>query len=452
MPLTVCPLAADEDIDSLFDEPADTEETAGSSQADSDDKAGPPPLTDIIDNRGFSFEVEYEFIAGFSPGWAETPWNRDYQFDTDYGPGKPKTSSEFATQIFAAEMNSTFMLDFRISPTLRVYQSFKVDFPNYDFKIKEFFADYNLNRIVFFRMGLHTVNWGVSRNFPFVNLPVMVPPEGNRITEFDAQGSSIPKEPGDPYAVKMDIPVGIGGLQLLTLSRSGFIEDQDNPQLKEFGYGLKYNLAFRWADIDIGSFYHNKMPFRSFMSVKSTLPFGTEIYGEGLFAASPEYDSLSGGLGWSGKNIPENWERKSWSGSIGVFDEFFDRMLTVNFEYFFNGERHAQWLKEESSFQDTEVSPFIYGHNGAANLVFRPNRDIRLFTQCLYNLNEKTAQLVPGIQITPVSNLNLYLGVPMVLGERDGTYYSKNADKKNRPFSIVLAVSFSGNYRFSYYQ
>jgi hypothetical protein len=453
MAFLAVPLCADDnDIDSLFDEAADTEETALPPEDSSDDDAEPSVLSKTLGSRGFSFNVEYEFLAGFSPGWAETPWNRNHQFEPDYGPGKPKPAGEFGTQIFAAEMNSTFLLDFRISQNFRVYQSFEVDFPHYAFDIKEFFSDYNLNGVVFFRVGLHTVNWGVSRNFPFANLPVMVPPEGNRLTVPDASGNSVPKEPGDPYAIKIDIPIEIGGLELLTLSRAGFIEDQDNPQLKEFGYGLKYNLAFQWADIDIGTFYHNQMPFRSFVAVKSTLPFGTEIYGEGLFATSPEYTTSALGLGWSEKNIPENWQRKSWSGSIGMFDEFFDRMLTTNLEYFFNGERNAQWLKEESSFQDTEVSPFIYGHNGAVNLVFRPNRDIRLFTQCLYNFNEKTAQLVPGLQLTPVSNLNLYLGVPMALGERDGTYYSKNADKKNRPFSLVLAVSFSGDYRFGYYE
>ena len=76
----------------------------------------------------------------------------------------------------------------------------------------------------------------------------------------------------------------------------------------------------------------------------------------------------------------------------------------------------------------------------------------RLVAQCLYNYDEKTAQLVPGMRLNPVSNLSIYLGVPMVLGSREGPYYTQNADEKNRPFSIVLAVSFDGSFRLSHYE
>jgi hypothetical protein len=445
----------DNEIDRLFEEAytEGEENESGEEPLDAEDGS----VIDELNKRGFTFDVDYSFIAGFSPGWAETPWYwKKHQFDTVDGAGKPRTGDP-ETQIFAAEMKSTFSLDFRISPTLRVHQTFQLDFPDYKLDVREFFADYNLIEAAFFRVGKHTVNWGVSRNFPYTNLPIMIPPEQNRLDKLSDSGDpiwidsidhskgAIKQDPGDPYAMKADIPIGIGGVQFLMMSRPGFIRDQDNPELKEFGYGFKYNLAFDRADIDIGTLYHSKMPYRSFLSVKSTLPFGTEIYSEGLLAVFPD--------NWAKQNIPENWTEKNWSFNIGLFDEFFGRVLTINLEYFFDGERQSQWLKPENSFQQQEVFPFIYGHNGAVNLGYRPALGpVRFFAQCLYNFNEKTAQLVPAVQFNPVSNLKIYLGVPMALGRRDGTYYTRNADKNNRPFSIVMAVSFEGGYRFSHYE
>jgi hypothetical protein len=436
--------ADDNDIDSLFNEPETAE-----NESEGDNSL----VADALNTRGFTFDVDYSFIAGFSPGWVETPWYwEEHRFDATDPAGNPRTGDP-QTQIFAAKMGSTFSLDFRISQALRVHQTFQLDFPDYALQVREFFADYNLIEAAFFRVGKHTVNWGVSRNFPYTNLPGMIPAENNRLDMLDASGNpirdsngrAIKQAPGDPYTIRADVPIGIGGAQLLMMSRPGFIRDQNNPELKEFGYGFKYNLASEWADIDIGTFYHSKMPYRSFLSVKSTLPFGTEVYSEGLFAAFP-YD-------WSEQNIPQNWTERTWSFNAGLFDEFFGRILTINLEYFFNGEREGQWLKQENSFQEEEVSPFIYGHNGAVIISFRPALGpVRLVAQCLYNFNEKTAQFVPGVQFNPVSNLNIYLGVPMALGSREGTYYTRNADEKNRPFSIVIAVSFEGSYRFSHYE
>jgi hypothetical protein len=449
----VLPLGAeDDDIDSLFDEQPDTEEEivqpkdpdSGKKTAPPEASAKPPaakpaPVATTLNSRGFTFDVNYSFIAGYSPGWAETPWNWKDHKDEEYdSSGKARTGDPF-TQLFAAEMKSAFTLDFRVSPALRVHQLFRIDYPKYALVLKEFFADYNMSDTVFFRIGRHTVNWGNSRNFPFTNLPVLLP-------LLDVKGKPLTTTEDDySYAIKVDVPIGIGGLQFLALTRKAFMEVETNPQLEEFGYGIKYNLAFNWADIDLGSYYHRSMPARSLLSVKSTLPNGTEIYSEGLVALSQTGEDI-------GRNRPQYWNNQEFSFSVGVYDDFFSRKLSLNLEYFFNGERDARWLQPENSFQVERVSPLIYGHNGAVNISFRPGGlgNLRLFARCLYGFEEETAQLVPGISFTPVLNLNVYLGFPMALGSRYGTYYTQNADRNNRPFSMVLAVSIGGNYRFSY--
>jgi hypothetical protein len=435
----------DNDIDSLFDEPEDNPDNAGEESEVSSGVRIPEQegggVIISLQSRGFTFDVYYSFIAGYSPGWVESPWHWKANKDNpgNDAAGNPITGDPF-TQIFAAKMQSSFSLDFRVSPALRVRQVFQLAYPDYKLKVTEFFADYNMNDAVYFRVGRHTVNWGVSRNFPFANLPVLLP-------EYDVRGNALNTIEDDySYAVKIDIPIGIGGIQLLALTRGAFMLDSTNPQLKEFGYGLKYNLAFDRADIDLGTYYHRSMPNRSFLSVKSTLPSGTEIYSEGVIALSSKTPGVE-------QNLPQNWNKREMSFAIGFYDEFFSNKLSLNLEYFFNGERDSRWLRPETSFRKEGVSDLLYGHNGAVNIIFKPGGlgGLRFVTQCLYGFEDKTAQLVPGASFTPISNLNVYLGFPMALGSRDGIYYRQNADEKNRPFSMVLAVSIGGNYRFSHY-
>jgi hypothetical protein len=434
----------DDGIDSLFDVPEDTVEEeieASGIQVPETKSAG--NVSGTLQSRGFTFDVDYNFIVGYSPGWLETPWHwKEYKDDPARAnvAGDPIVGDPFS-QLFAAKMNSSFSLDFRVSPALRVRQVFQLAYPDYKLEVVEFFADYNVDDAVFFRVGRHTVNWGISRNFPFANLPVLLP-----LKDID----------GDPlitltdaysYALKIDIPIGIGGIQLLALTREAFMDEPTNPQLEEFGYGLKYNLAFQWVDIDLGVYYHRSMPARSFLSFKSTLPSGTEIYSEGVAAFSSKDGSME-------RNRPQHWDKSELSFALGLYDDFFSRKLSLNLEYFFNGERDSRWLQPETSFQEEEISNLLYGHNGAINIIFKPGGlgNLRFGVQCLYGFEDKTAKLVPGVSFAPVSNLNVYLGFPMALGSRYGIYYRQNADEKNRPFSIVLAVSIGGNYRFGYYE
>jgi hypothetical protein len=436
------PEDSSDDIDLLFDVPEkDAGEERGEILAKKIPKTGSgSAVTGALQSRGFTFDVNYNFLAGYSPGWAENPlyWE-NHKDDTVDAAGNKRTEDPF-TQVIAAKMVSSFSFDFRVSPAFRVRQVFQLAYPDYKLETVQFFADYNLYDTVFFRVGRHTVNWGVSRNFPFANLPVLLPLE-------DVNGKPLTTvTDAYSYAVKIDIPIGIGGLQLLALTRAAFMEKPASPKLEEFGYGLKYNLAFDLLDMDIGAYYHRSMPGRSFLSLKSTLPSGTEIYSEGVVAfSSTEAMEV---------NRPQYWDKREYSFAIGFYDDFFDRKLSLNLEYFFNGERNSRWLQPETTFQEEDVYDLLYGHNGAVNIIFKPGGswNPRFFVQCLYGLKDKTTQLVPGVRFAPDSNFNVYLGFPMALGSREGLYYRQNADEKNRPFSIVLAVSFGGNYRLSHYE
>jgi hypothetical protein len=152
----------------------------------------------------------------------------------------------------------------------------------------------------------------------------------------------------------------------------------------------------------------------------------------------------------------EKWDNFSGSANIGFVRDFFAEKLTVNGEVFYNGEENAFWFNPETNLQEADVSPFIKGFNGAFNVLYRPRpggwKDLRLFTQCRFSFEEHTAYLIPGFSIAPFPHINMYMAVPMALGSREGTYYTKNTDTQNRPFSIILMISLSGSCHFGQYQ
>jgi hypothetical protein len=399
------------DIDSLFEaSPENDAMPEKENTPEPEEEARTGMLAGALRQSGFSLDASFYAYGGITPGWSEAPWFWSRE-------------EEKYSHVVGIIMNGSLGLDFQISDILRIKNSFGYRFPGFEFRIQEFFLDYKLKDIIFFRAGKYTHNWGISTNYPFTNLLSRLPP-GNL--------------GGDSYVVKADIPIGIGGLELLALTRDGFIANLSAPAIREIGFGGKYNLAFRLADIDLGIYYHRTMPLRALVSVKSTIR-NTEVYAEAL--ASLRH---------------ETWDDFKGSANLGFLHDFFADKLTVNGEIFYNGEHDTFWFNPENKLQEADVSPFIEGFNAAFNLIYRPRPGgwggLRFFTRCLYSLDEKTAYLVPGFSLTPFPHINVYLAVPTALGSREGTYYTQNDDTQNRPFSIVFLVSLSGSYHFGHYQ
>jgi hypothetical protein len=402
----------DRDIDSLFDEalPEPSPAQAGSEARDSGESVNTGEgseggAVDMIRRRGFSLEASYFFYGGFLPGWSEAPWYPDGEF----------------SHVVGAGINAALALDFQISPSLRVRNEFDFIFPDFDFNVKELFLDYNLRDLVFFRFGKYNHTWGISPNYPFADLLSRVPPGVNG---------------GDPYFLRANVPVGVGGLEVLAMTRPGFITDINHPRIEEIGFGGKYDLAFSWAEIDFGVFYLRDMPVRNFISVKTTI-LDTEVYAEGML--SVPHDGTGG---------PE------FSAGLGLMRGFFDDKLGINAEFFYNGEKDAAWYNPETDLEEAEIKPLVEGFNAAFNVIYRPGGllGLRLFVQCLCAFDENSAQLVPGFSIDPFPHVNVSLAVPMALGSRDGAYYRNNADRENRPFSVVFLVSISVKYTYARYE
>ena len=395
----------DWDIDSIFDAPLEEEPSEEIKTA-----AGGDTIKKLIKQRGFTFDASFEFLAGIAPGWREAPWltAEDYGFHLDR----------------YIKLRSTLGMDAQISEFFRVKSVVFFEIPIFSFSLGDFFFDYNIFNVVFFRGGKYNHSWGISPNFGFTNLLSRVPKNSSA---------------GDSFILKADVPAGIGGFQVLALTRADLMTSAPLLTKEDFAYGGKYNLALRWADLDMGIFYQEGMALRTFLSVKTTV-LKTELYSEGLIAIDVhEPSNVSGAV------------------NIGFARDFFGDRFNVNGEIFYNAEKDVYWYRPESNIREAGTSPFIEGINGALNLQYRfgGKADPRIFTQVLYAPMENSARLIPGFRISPWSHLEIYLALPMALGGRDGYYYNNTptVDTLNNPipFCLMLIFSLSGSIQAGYY-
>ena len=388
----------DWDIDSIFDEPLpDT-------PSDVTEDAGFSPMS-LVRRRGFTFDASFDFLAGLAPGWDEAPWFSAEDSGFSWGPG--------------VRMKTNFGLDAQISEVFRVKTSINFQIPDFSFNLGDFFFDYTMFDKVFFRGGKYGLSWGISPNFGFTNLLSRVPKDS---------------DPGPSFIFKADVPIGVGGIQALALTRAKLIEGAEVTR-RDIGFGGKCNFALRWVDLDIGAFYQEEMPVRAFFSIKTTIG-KTELYNEWLAV----FD----------KNQPNE---VNGAANLGFIQNFFNDKLIVNGELFLNAEGDTYWYRPETSLQEAGTSSFIEGLNLTLNLMYRFGGigNPRLFLQTRYAPLQESALLIPGFILSPWSNIELYLALPMGLGSRDGYYYSHTANLNNRPFSVVFLLTLKGSVQAGYY-
>ena len=395
----------DWDIDSIFDEPfpeviSPPEETVSAL----------PPLLAQLRQRSFTFDASFQFMAGIAPGFADPPWQAGNDNEFSWGQN--------------IRMRAEYALDFQISEVFRVRNTFFFEVPNFHIRLGDFFFDYIFYDRIFLRAGKFYMAWGISPNFPFTNLLARVP-SGEYHVDYEGYYR------GDSYIARVDIPFGIGGLQLLAMTRADLLSSNPvTPGWRHIGYGAKYNLALRRADIDFGLFYHDFMPFRSFLSIKTTIG-NTELYNEWLAANINRPEYFSGAV------------------NFGFIHEFFDRRLMVNGEIFYNREGDSFWRRPESILREADIFSFIEGPNFALNLLYRirGKGNPRIFVQGLFAPAENSARLIPGFRLTPWQNAEFYFAVPMDLGSASGFYRQNPEDPHGRNFSVVMLLNFSGSTR-----
>jgi len=381
----------DMDLDSIFNGSSAVQDNTASTPTDDSAAVN-------VNKSGITFGVSYEFQGGLAPGWSLAPWHFDGTEDFSWG--------------YGAKMTSKLSINAQISEVFKVYTSFDFKIPDFSLTLGDFFFDYNFYNRIFVRAGKYELSWGISS---FTNLLARVPEQGPS---------------GPSYIVKADIPIGIGGFQALALTRSDLAGNVMPEQWGDLAFGGKYNVALRWVDLDLGVFYqHNMMPTRGFLSIKTTLG-ETEVYNEWLAAVNTHTDNAV-----------------SFAANLGFIRNFFNDKLTMGGEVFYNGEDNTYFFKPETRYKDAETVPLLEQIILGLNFLYRitGKGSPRLFSSVSYSVAENSAQLVPGFKFTPFQNIDVYCAVPMALGNKEGYYYTHNADLNDRPFSIMLLVTLTGS-------
>ena len=410
------------DLDSIFGEP----EAENSAQDMPQYQQEPAPdeqhasILKDIRKRGIEFTASYSIRGGLNPGWNAYPW----EFD----------GNEHFSWSLGMSMNGTLGINAQISEAFRVLTVFNYAIPSEEIiTLSDFFLDYNFLDKVFLRAGKFEQGWGISPNFVFTNLLARVPQDN------DPNRNS---RCGPSYLLKFDVPIGVGGIQLLAMTRVN-VAQFETPTRDDIGYGGKYNLAFSWADFNLGAYWQDGMPFRSFLSAKTTV-FDFDLYNEWLFAVDTHKNNSF-----------------AFAFNFGFLKSFFNDRLDLNFEYFYNREDGTDYFRKETDFRAEGTSSLPYGSNLAFNILYRfkVKTNPRLFARIRYSADENSVSIIPGLRITPFSNMEVYFAVPMALGSKDGFYYKDSMIDLNllkpqtqpRPFSFLLYVTFSGSVRASHY-
>jgi hypothetical protein len=388
---------------------------------------------------GFAIDASYAAGLGLFPGWSETPWyfGRPLKYDEEHKEWVSSDAYDFDT-IVGASMTATLGLNIQPSRYLRVRQTITFAIPSTEsheipISFKEFFVDLNLRDFMYLRGGKFELHWGHSPNYPFTDLITRIPI------------GYINESPGEAYIARADVPVGIGGLQFVLVARSGkgFIEYIKEPKIDELGYGLKFNLAIPFIDVDLGTFYHKKLPLRFFLSMNKTLFKKMEVYAEGMLS----YNNI--------EDVKE-LGKMLFSYNLGFIDDFFRGKLKLNAEFYYNAEDADYALSDHIIKPEEKIKLLLLnGFNSAVNVSFNPGIfwNMTFFASGLYAFNINSAQIVTGIRIEPVRHLQIYVTLQSALGSRDdNTYYRITPDTANRPFVVTIAAIIKGIYNFNHYE
>jgi len=301
-------------------------------------------------------------------------------------------------------------LNFRIAPIFRIYLTFKFSFPTFRTEIGEFFADYSFKDVVYLRAGRFTINWGISRYHPFTNLTARLPLDYEL---HDDNADNI--NDADSYGLRLSIPVGASGFDLIGYTRNGFMVDPFNPAKDEIGWGGTYNLAIPVFDFTVGGFYIKQLNPRFFASLSSTILNTVDTYTETVVSWKMENNEITYGV------------------NLGFLYGLFDQQVQLSAEYYYNTET------EDLTVKDSEF-PLIYGHNIAAGIAYSPkNIKLKTYARVNYNVDENSGLFIPGFSWNPLPYFTLTTIVPIIFGNPEGTYMQNQPDQNNgRSASLVI--------------
>lgn len=410
------------DLDSLFEEEISaTDGSSNSSESTSTTTEEPINLLEEINKKGFTFGAKYQLFLGYTTG-----------------DDKEDELIEYPVM----GLNSSFTLNSQLSNDFRVYQKWNMNYPDFEISLSQIYGEVTVLNSAYVKFGMFSPSWGES-NFKFTNLTGRVPED---VTS------------GDTYSIQTSIPIGIGGLSLVAVTKEGFWSEAEEgesdytenaPEVDEIGLGIKYNhilnIMDHNIDLNMGYYYYKDLNLRGFISLNTTIFKNYEFFAEGLVSYNPTettYINDNPELDMDNYNNlnqePDFFDNYlDISFALGIYTDYFDEILEIGTEYYYNGE-------------ETEIDS-VKGYHGH-NILFKitGNFDI-LKSEISGNLVMNYDEDIWSGVFTPVyiwditDDLMLSITSPLYFGDEDSNYINDVKDPNDREFALTVRLIFHGD-------
>ncbi len=389
-------VSADDGLDGLFDDPADSsaeggeaEEPADGKPADDGQAAGDGEGGSVLDRlkekKGISFRGSFYSSAGLTCGWTDVPDFNDLSNGFFYQPG--------------ASMEALLGIDASPDPDFRFYAQVGArlgsEFSFTEFYLKELFADVSLGDIALLRIGQSKVTWGNGRIFSPANLASW------------ADGT---------VNARLAFPTLLGGLTGIVAANTALY---DSPSLEMLYSAAKLDIVLGGVQLSVMGGAQMNLGARAAMSLKTVI-MGVDLVGE----ASLGYKDVGGAVFFP-------------AAMAGFFKEWKGPGIILNAEYLFDSERYLLWAADPASYEKAGYNHAACVQFAWANLI----GDLDFGLRWAHSFTEASGSAQAGFSHPLWNHVKLNLAFPVNYG-RNREYYQEKFEEDDERASFLSAFGF----------
>ena len=312
------PVAAQED-DSLFEGELVEEAPEAPPAGEAPGEAAAAPASE----EPFLVSPKLEWGGSF-----ESRFTAEWQWD-----GYAGTWGEFVnpdTPSLASRVAADLFFDARPASDFRVFGKFKAVYAYdplamaflFDALIFELFSDFQWKDRVFFRVGKHTIQWGVGYFFS--------PADVLNLVSIDPEDPTLERE--GPVSLKTQVPFGQNNAYLYLIANDIF-----DPS--EIGVAPKVELVIGGYELGIGGLYQKGLAPKAMVTATGPLR-DIDLFGEAVVQYGSDRTYVRAGAPYEVYRIEDS---VLFSGSAGATYVNPDWNLLLCCQYFYNGQGYESF-------------------------------------------------------------------------------------------------------------
>ncbi|MBN1409293.1 MAG: hypothetical protein JW969_00515 [Spirochaetales bacterium] len=299
-----------DDLDSLFNEENITDIEDTNKKADEDQKAE----EDLLVSEGVRWGGSFKSVFTTKLGYNSYPGFTNF--------------NDYDELSLLGDLQATLFFDARPQEDFRILGKFKTAYPFTlrddplkttltapNIEVFELFSDFNYRDMLFFRVGKHTIKWGVGYFFS--------PADVLSLTPIDITDPTAERE--GPISLKTQIPFYDNNFYLYLIANNITTPDK-------IAIAPKIELVTGSVETTIAGFYRYQMAPRGILMMTGSIS-DFNLFGEAVLSYGSDKTFISGTY--------TPYSRTSeffFSGTIGASYINVDLNLMLFAQYFFNGE------------------------------------------------------------------------------------------------------------------